>query len=118
MFDCTRESGHRYQRDNTNDRDDQAHQWVSWFTEYTFEFNSRETYLEFRRWWREQYLRISQEIRTTRSELKEKARAGKYVGNEEQLLHAQRENARRMMGAIEGAKKEAARQVEAGRKAA
>lgn len=130
MFDCKHKSGYRYEKEgrqgNYRDQD-----WITWYEDFTFEFNSRESYLEWRTWWKKEYKRISQEIRVARSELKSEAKSQAaetiasghtYVyydlDSEVSTLMGLRREANRFMYALRAAKKEAARQVEAERKAA
>ncbi len=55
-------------------------------------FGNRETYLEFRKEWKEEYLQISQAIRSTKLEIKTEARQNGYAsyGLQLRLQHDQR----------------------------
>ena len=52
MYKCEKKSGYN----------EQGH-WVTTYTDFVFEFDSRETYLEFRDWWRKEYASVSEKIR-------------------------------------------------------
>ena len=126
MFKCTKNGEYRKTKNGHVD-------WVSYYENFEFEFNSRESYLEFRRWWKEEYKELSESIRRYKRELKNTCRkqaqawkdSGKthwgpeyFVWKEEGNLRDAKEEARRMMAAIKAAKIEACRQMEEQREAA
>ena len=111
MFECKEQSGYVKTKKGNVD-------WVTWYEDFTFEFDSRESYLEFRQWWKESYLSVSDKIRAAKKALKHEQRAQAKAGvpystwKYERTLHEHQQEARRLMAAIEAAKKEAGRQME------
>lgn len=84
---------------------------------FSFEFSTRKEYLEFRKGWKEEYLRISKDIRKAKHDLKNEMRrqAGdncEYYSVWKQEGHklTLQEHARMMMQMVEAAKHEADKQ--------
>jgi hypothetical protein len=69
---------------------------------YTFDFNSRETYLVYRAAWRFKYAQISQEIRDLKKVMA--SMKGKDVSSEQYSLHLLRRKANNLMLELEAAK--------------
>lgn len=123
-------NGYRRTRDNLEHNAPGAYDWVTWYEDFEFEFTDKESYLAWRKQWKEDYAKISSDIRETKKDLKNEAREQAANSNadtkevyyglwkEESRLAGLREEARKYMAAITEAKKEAARQMEEERKAA
>ncbi|MFP5432708.1 MAG: hypothetical protein ACLGIM_06260, partial [Alphaproteobacteria bacterium] len=60
-------------------------------------FNSRETYLAWRRAWRQTYRALSQEIRDLKQTIKNGMRHGEHMGAEQFALRTARSDAALMM---------------------
>ncbi len=69
---------------------------------YTFDFDSRETYLAYRAAWRFKYAQISQEIRDLKKSMA--ARKGQDVSSDQYDLHRLRIRANEQMLELEAAK--------------
>lgn len=78
---------------------------------YTFAtFNTRETYLFARQQWKDEYTKLSQDIRTTKADIKQRMKEGKYAGALQYERIKQRDLANQMLKALEEAKIEAQNQ--------
>jgi len=75
-------------------------------------FNDRESYLAFRREWKDTYLALSAEIRETKNYIVSEMKAGNYrnYSAAQYKLVGLQEDARTMMETVEAAKVEANRQ--------
>lgn len=133
MFKCNKNGSYRYLVEGIDRNQKGAWDWISWYEDFEFEFNDRESYFKFRAWWKDEYMRLSAEIKEMKMEVKntcrEQAKQWKEskdthwgpvydVYEEQAALIILQEKARRMMAGIEAAKKEAARQMEKQREAA
>ncbi len=120
MFKCEKKAGYN-----------EHGQWVTTYTDFVFDFNSRESYLEFRSWWRKEYASVSKKIREAKKDLKNEARSQAAerrdqgqpsvyysLWKEQGALNTYREEARKLMAVRTASKKEAARQMEKQREAA
>lgn len=84
----------------------------------TYNFNSRETYIEFRRQWKAEYRQISKDIRDTKDAMKKAQRDGEYrAANLQAEREILRKEARQMIEALHEAKAEVQRQYEETNKA-
>ena len=127
MFECNKTGNYRYLVEGIDRNAKGAWDWVSWYENFEFEFTDRESYLEFRAWWKDEYMRLSAQIsmfkKILKNAMREQANHSKdpvyyNVWKQQRALDISQEKARKMMAAIEAAKKEAARQMEEQRKAA
>lgn len=82
---------------------------------FSFTFNSKETYLEFRSAWKQAYKEHSAKIRNTKAEIKTLQKAGKIeaAGLLQSQLHGLRREARRLLRMREASKVEAQKQYKA-----
>lgn len=83
----------------------------------TINFNSRETYLEFRRDWKAAYRDLSSQIRETKVAMKEAQKSGQESRASSLQLEREmlRRKARKMLALLVEAKVEAQRQYETSR---
>lgn len=85
---------------------------------FTFKFDSKETYLEFRNEWRKEYAELSASIRDTKKQIRETQRAGNYAGSLQAYLRQEKDEARRLNAMRVASKLEAKRQYQAQKAAA
>ncbi|HET8688787.1 MAG TPA: hypothetical protein VFM18_19390 [Methanosarcina sp.] len=78
------------------------------FTPFTF--NSRETYLAFRKEWKEEYLKVSKEIRESKNESKNMQREGRHSYSVYAKLAANRRVANELLETLKEAKQKAQQQ--------
>jgi hypothetical protein len=71
-------------------------------TNFTFSFDSRETYIAYRTEWRATYQELSQEIRALKNIVKDEQRSGK--GTQQHILQRKRNKAAEMMAELDAAK--------------
>ncbi len=81
----------------------------------TFDFNSRDSYLAFRREWKTSYRELSKIIRDLKRTIVCKMKDGEYAGYDQNRLRDAQHDANAMLECLKAAKEEAQRQYVAER---